>query len=186
MMQMKNVLLSIAVLICGGPIAGQANDLVIDRFEDSPNKRGDYISDTVMGGVSKGGARFRSEGDDYFARLSGNVSTENNGGFIQFRHRLTETPPSNAKGVRLVVRGNGETYFIHLRTNGTRLPWQYYQEEFDTSAEWTEIRLPFSAFEASGRLMRTDVKISSLRSVGVVAYRRDHTALIDVSEIGFY
>ena len=98
-----------------------------------------------MGGVSAGQARFLSEGDLDFARLTGTVRTENNGGFIQVRRKLTNRPSADTSGVRLVVRGNGEQYFIHLRTRGTVLPWQYYQADFTTSEQWTEIRLPLSA-----------------------------------------
>ncbi|MDX1937185.1 MAG: hypothetical protein SFU21_08705, partial [Flavihumibacter sp.] len=45
----------------------------------------------------------------------------------QARRDLTEPPPDTAEGVRIVVRGNGQRYFIHLRSSGTVLPWQYYQ-----------------------------------------------------------
>ena len=44
---------------------------------------------------------------------------------------LPDAVPSDATGVRLVVRGNAERYFVHLRTTGTVLPWQYYQAGFD-------------------------------------------------------
>ena len=38
-----------------------------------------YLADTVMGGVSRGGAEFSAG----VLRLTGQVSTKNNGGFIQ-------------------------------------------------------------------------------------------------------
>ena len=118
--------------------------------------------------------------------MTGNVSTENNGGFIQMRLELEDGAPEDATGVRLVVRGNGQRYFVHLRTNGTVLPWQYYQAGFDVTGRWTEIRLPFDAFKRSGRLLRSVPRPVSLTSVAVVAYGRDHAAEIDVREIGFY
>ena len=43
-----------------------------------------YLADTVMGGVSQGRAEFSSDA----LRLTGKVSTENNGGFIQVRTRV--------------------------------------------------------------------------------------------------
>ena len=43
----------------------------------------EYISDNVMGGVSEGKAEILDQDNNYFLRLSGNVSTKNNGGLIQ-------------------------------------------------------------------------------------------------------
>ena len=75
---------------------------------------------------------------------------------------------------------------MHLRSGGTVLPWQYYQAGFDAARGWTEIRLPFTAFKASGRLLRRVPRAQGLTSLGVVAYGRDHEARIDVREVGFY
>ena len=47
-----------------------------------------YISDDVMGGVSKGSISFSEQDGKNIALLSGKVSTENNGGFIQIRKKL--------------------------------------------------------------------------------------------------
>lgn len=66
------------------------------------------------------------------------------------------------------------------------LPWQYYQAEFPTSEDWTEVSLPLSAFKASGAMLRAIPVADEITSVGVVAYGRDHEARVDVSEIGFY
>ena len=44
-----------------------------------------YVSDRVMGGVSDGQVALEQDGEMYYARLTGNVSTANNGGFIQLR-----------------------------------------------------------------------------------------------------
>ena len=64
-----------------------------------------YIADTVMGGVSQGSAVYVKE--EVSIRLSGIVSTKNNGGFIQVRtnigclspvklcHNLVETEDRN-------------------------------------------------------------------------------------------
>ena len=93
---------------------------------------------------------------------------------------------ATGRGVRLVVRGNNQRYFVHLRTSGTVLPWQFYQAGFDVTGSWTEVRLPLEAFNASGGLLRAVPRVRSLSSVAVVAYGRDHDAQIDVREVGFY
>jgi hypothetical protein len=66
------------------------------------------------------------------------------------------------------------------------LPWQYYQAGFDVSGDWAEVRLPFADFEPSGRLLRAVPRATSLKSIGIVAYGRDHAAEIDVKEVGFF
>lgn len=173
-------------LVIIGSTMAQADENLAEDFSKSPETRWDYVADAVMGGVSSGEVQFRSEGDDAFARLTGTVSTENNGGFIQFRRKLPGGPDASVSGVRLLVRGNGEQYFVHLRTRGTVLPWQYYQAEFATSDEWTEVYLPLSGFKASGAMLRAIPDADKITSVGVVAYGRDHEARVDVSEIGFF
>ena len=116
--------------------------------------------------------------------MTGNVSTENNGGFIQFRRKMTAASGSN--GVEIRVRGNGEKYFVHLRTSGTVLPWQHYQASFDTTDKWKTIRIPFRNFVGSSDWLSEDVSPSSIRSLGIVAYGRDHLADISVSMAGFF
>ncbi|WP_170335920.1 CIA30 family protein [Ruegeria arenilitoris] len=184
-MRAKFIGLVSGLVIIGSTMA-QADENLAEDFSKSPEMRWDYVADTVMGGVSSGQVQFRSEGDGGFARLTGTVSTENNGGFIQFRRKLPDRPDASVSGVRLLVRGNGEQYFVHLRTRGTVLPWQYYQAEFATSDKWTEVSLPLSGFKASGAMLRAIPVADEITSVGVVAYGRDHEAGVDVSEIGFY
>ena len=176
-------LLALLLLV---PLPAMADGLVLDRFEIQPDTRWRFFTDTVMGGVSSGQVVFRAEGDLRFARMTGTVSTANNGGFIQMRTELPEGAPEGATGIRLVVRGNDQRYFVHLRTGGTMLPWQYYQAGYEVTGDWTEVRLPFTTFNRSGRLLRAVPRAEGLTSVAVVAYGRDHAAQIDVREIGFY
>lgn len=160
--------------------------VLLDTFDNNPQNRWEFIADTVMGGVSTGQVSFAIKNGSGYAHLTGNVSTENRGGFIQIRTELTEKPSNDAKGVRLITRGNDQMYFVHLRTSGTILPWQYYQGSFDATQRWTEVRIPFSAFKASGQMLRSEPRPGSIKSIGIVAFGRDHQAEVDVQEIGFY
>ncbi len=168
------------------PLTTTAEDIMIENFELQPETRWRFFTDGVMGGVSTGQVTFLKEGNQTYAHMTGNVSTENNGGFIQMRMDLPDGAPEDATGVRLIVRGNHQTYFVHLRTSGTVLPWQYYQAGFNVTGEWGEVHLPFNAFKRSGRLLRAVPRAVSLKSIAVVAYGRDHKADIDVREVGFY
>jgi len=158
----------------------------IEDFAMQPETRWRFFTDGVMGGVSTGQVAFVQEDRRPHARMTGRVSTANRGGFIQMRLDLSGPPPAVTAGVRLVVRGNDQRYFVHLRTSGTVMPWQYYQAGFDATRRWTEVRLPFEAFRASGALLRTVPRPESLTSLAVVAYGRDHDAEIEVREVGFY
>lgn len=145
-----------------------------------------YFSDQVMGGVSQGGARIEGPAGARYLRLTGDVSTENRGGFIQVRAELDQPFPKEAQGVIVELRGNGEGYFIHLRTRGTILPWQYYQAPIPSGAEWQEVRVPFSAFERSGALLRAVPRPETVTSLAAVAYGRDHSADLSFRWIGIY
>jgi hypothetical protein len=165
------------------PIEGHA---MVEDFTMQPETRWRFFTDQVMGGISTGSVTFAKEDGQTFARMTGRVSTANNGGFIQMQLDLTTPPPDSATGVRIVVRGNSQNYFVHLRTGGTLLPWQYYQAEFSVTENWSEVRLPLTAFIASSAFLRDVPRLSSLTSLAVVAYGRDHDALIDVQQIEFY
>jgi hypothetical protein len=163
-----------------------ADQTTIEDFEMQPETRWRFFTDTVMGGVSTGQVVIVKEDGESHARMTGRVSTANRGGFIQMRMTLEAPPPEGTSGVRLLVRGNDQRYFVHLRTTGTVLPWQHFQAGFDATRSWTEVRLPLEAFAASGALLRAEPRPGTLTSLAVVAYGRDHDAEIEVREVGFY
>lgn len=177
---------SITLVVLLSPATAMSQPATIDDFTSAPATRWRFFTDGVMGGVSTGRVVFSEERATAFARLTGEVSTANNGGFIQMRTSLPDGAPAGSAGVRVVVRGNGERYFVHLRTTDARLPWQFHQAGFPTSAAWEEIRLPFESFKATGGLRRDGIRPDALMSLGIVAYGRDHEARIDIREIGFY
>ena len=144
-----------------------------------------YIADNVMGGISDGGVEFNLVDSNVYALLSGNVSTENNGGFIQIRRELKNIDLSKAKSIRLYARGNNEKYYIFLRTTGTILPWQYYSHEFTVNEEYNEFIMPIKDFKKSGTLLAKQVNPKKITSVAIVAYGRDHVAEIYVKELEF-
>ena len=145
-----------------------------------------YLADTVMGGVSEGSAKFRNSGSDKIIRLTGEVSTANNGGFIQVRASVPWELAKGKTGIRLKVKGNGDQYYLHIRNTNTRLPWHYYQKSFETTATWQEIKLPFQSFMKSSSLMRAVIKQSTIKTIGIVAYGKNHIADISVISLEFY
>jgi len=170
--------------LLSGPVLAQEGAML--DYTPPPPENWRYFSDQVMGGVSEGGARAVGPADARFLRLTGNVSTENRGGFIQVRADLEQRFPADATGVVVETRGNGERYFLHLRTRGTVLPWQYYQAPIPSGPEWQEVRVPFSAFERSGALLRAVPRPETVTSLAAVAYGRDHSADLSFRWIGLY
>lgn len=169
-------------------IAESASDLAFPMSPDSPSYWR-FVSDRVMGGVSNGAMEIKSEDGVYYAQMTGDVSTANNGGFIQFRAGLSFAGQADRgasiKGVRLMTRGNNQPYYVHFRTRDSRAPWDYYAASFTASDEWQMIELPFTDFSAR-RGNGTKLDPTRIISMGVVAYGRDHQADISVATVEFF
>jgi hypothetical protein len=159
---------------------------MIEDFSGKPEQRWDFFTDQVMGGKSTGQILLEGDAGQTVLHLQGDVSTRNNGGFIQARLTLPERLPKDARGLEVKVKGNGQTYYIHVRTGGTVLPWNFYQAAFDTTSDWQVVRLPFKDFTAQGRLLRKTFSADAVKSLAVAAFGRDHTADVSVASIGYY
>lgn len=181
---MKKTLVTLFFLLNAILVAGASP--LKDDFSEQPEARWEFLTDQVMGGVSTGKMSFETLDGKPVARLTGTVSTENRGGFIQFRTTLKEPLVESLLGVWITVKGNGERYYVHLRTSGTLMPWQYYQAGFETTGEWQTIRLPWADFKPSGRLLRETPKPTSIRSLGIVAFGKDYEADLWIQAVGFY
>ena len=121
-----------------------------EEFCESGNAKWCFVTDKVMGGISEGSLEFKKERDTYFYRMTGDLSLENNGGFIQFRTKIEDHPRGKSfKGIRLRVRGNINQYTVHIRTKYLFLPWQYYESAFQATEQWITIELPFTTFKKS-------------------------------------
>ena len=157
-------------------------------FSEENSKYWQYISDQTMGGVSNGQAFLEKDEDQFFARLIGNVSTANNGGFIQLRSTLSFVNLHNKnktlKGVRLNTKGNGETYHIFIRTSETRSYSDFYYATFIADEEWEIIDLPFTKFKH--RFSNSVLDGNDIQTFGIVAYGRDFISDVSVAEIIFY
>ena len=155
---------------------------VIDNLND---KTIEWIpfSDQVMGGVSEVNVFELEEDGISFYRLEGNVSTKNNGGFIQLRAGVN-LRNKNIEGIRIKVRGNNNEYYLHLRSP-RMLPWNYYTAKFYASEEWVVVDLPLSSFEYS-RDTSKSFNSSKIQSIGLVAYGKDFFAQVDLAEVELY
>ncbi|MEO9874836.1 MAG: CIA30 family protein [Anderseniella sp.] len=143
----------------------------------------DLVTDRVMGGVSNGKIEQTVITGRTATRMTGRVSLDNNGGFIQIAADLPP-PPADANGVALQLIGNTETYNIHLRTSDLARPWQSFRQAFTAPSEWTLCHFDFGNFEAH----RTDepFRPGNIRRIGIVAIGREFDADAAVSSVSYY
>jgi hypothetical protein len=145
------------------------------------------ITDQVMGGVSKGTAVRDVVAGRTAIRLRGDVSLENNGGFVQIALDLSPdggvVDASAWSGIELDVFGTGEGYGAHLRTDALTRPWQSYRQSFKADAEWRTTQLPFDHFVPH----RTNVPLDThrLRRIGLVAIGRTFSADLALGGLRF-
>jgi hypothetical protein len=167
--------------------------MLIDDFTDDGlvSKLGTQwrgVSDQVMGGISKTSISHGVIDGRHSLRMTGDVRLENDGGFIQAA--LDLAPPADTidahgfTGMRIVVRGNGKKYSVHLRTLDNVRPWQSYRAHFNAGSDWETMDLPFETF-APYRL-ETPLDKTRLRRIGLVAIGRPFYADLAVSKLAFY
>ncbi|MCF7956159.1 MAG: CIA30 family protein [Phycisphaerae bacterium] len=171
----------------------QGADLLLDDFGDSspdgsPMRQWQFVADTVMGGKSTGSMEMVSYDEKKCLRMTGDVSLENNGGFIQCRSFLKDGrkmfDASDFDGIKLMVKGNGHKYAVHLRTSRTWLPWQYYEVKFDTSGDWQEILVPFDKFKPYS--LKKALNKGKIKSIAIVAIGEKIKADIYVDQVSLY
>lgn len=164
--------------------------LIIDDFAAPPEAtiggRWSYVSDRVMGGVSNGGGAYETISERTAIRLFGDVSTDNNGGFIQISLRLDgrRLRADRYAGVEIDVLGNGENYNVHVTTTRSFPPWRFYKHTFATSDQWTRIQLPWADF--SSDTFRQPLDPNTINRLNLTAYARNFEADLAVSRIALY
>lgn len=173
----------VAFYMLNGHGPASAQELILEL---SP--QWEYVSDQVMGGVSSGQLQLRKEDDATVAHLTGQVSLENNGGFVQMAFDLAGTQAkgdaASWRGIRFETMGNGQPYDIRLRTTALDRPWQSFRASFTTNPIWTEVQIPFDSFLPH----RTSANFDpvELRRVGILAIGRVFDADVSVRRIGFF
>ena len=169
----------------------KSETMILDNLENpgktTQNQNWSFFTDGVMGGLSEGTIYQDSILGTPCYRMTGNVTTENNGGFLMTRTFIK--PNIKAKeytGIYIKVYGNGEDYFLHVKTPFTPAVWQYYGYKFKTSNEWLKIKAPFSDFKRSNFYQPKTMINHKIKNVAVVAGFNDYKSDICFAEIGFY
>ncbi len=168
--------------------------LLLDDFSraDARSQLGtqwEGFTDRVMGGRSDMQVAVADSDRGPALHMTGEVSLENNGGFIQARLALSESGSFNAeeyRGVAVEVRGAGDHYYLHIRTNRTRFPWAHYAAEMPVREEWAWVQLPFDDFEPQLMLGGGSPDRRRLRSIAVVAAKAEFTADLWLRRVALY
>ena len=162
--------------------------MTLDVWPANPSLHWRLVTDAVMGGVSRGSIAKETLESREAIRMRGDVSTENNGGFVQIALDLApETGSFDASGftgLEMDVHGNHESYGAHLRTTDNTRPQQSYRQSFVTTSDWQTLQLPFVQFMPHRIDIPLDVR--RLRRIGLVAIGREFSADLAVARLAFY
>jgi hypothetical protein len=179
------------LIFTGLSFEGSSSNFILDNLGNpgttTQGQNWSFFTDGVMGGLSEGQAIISSEDNIPCYKMTGNVTTENNGGFIQIRTPIN--PIINAaqyEGIYLRVKGNNKKYSIHIRTPLTIAPWQYYSYSFKLSNQWSEIKVPFFEFKKSNFYEPKSLYEQSITYIGLIAGFDNFYADICLAEIGFF
>jgi hypothetical protein len=150
--------------------------------------RWELITDGVMGGRSNGLLRREVVQGRPAWHLTGAVSLENNGGFVQMALDLAPgggaVDASAWTGIEIAVCGNGETYTMHLRSTAVTRPWQSWRQGFAATPDWQVLRLPFDRF--APHRIEAAFDPAHLRRIGLVAIGRAFAADLSLGAARFY
>jgi hypothetical protein len=196
MMNRRTVMVLPVTLILTGqgwsPSLAATTDVIDDLTQPPPRASNgaewELIADRVMGGVSNGPLRREIVRDREAIHMQGDVSLENNGGFLQIALDLAPDGSSidagRWAGIEIDVIGNDESYNLHLRTADVTRPWQSYRQSFVAKPEWQTLRLPFAEFDA--HRIDAPLDLSTLRRIGIVAIGRAFHADIAIGGARFF
>jgi hypothetical protein len=137
------------------------------------------VTDQVMGGVSNLIIK-HSEGIFY---MTGNVSTDNNGGFVRLSNRVNISS-NDFKGIKFKAKGNNETYEIHVTLKGLKIPpWSYFSQSFDVTDDWQEYQISFKDLKRSSGFSAASMKAKNIRDLSIAGFGRDFAVDLAIKDI---
>jgi Complex I intermediate-associated protein 30 (CIA30) len=151
----------------------------------APGARWRGFSDRVMGGISDG--EFRRDVVDGRAclRMTGRVTRESNGGFIQMAldvgGRGRPFDASSFAGVEFLVHGNDEDYNVHVRTSDCSWYDESYRATFRAVPGWQRLTLAWTDFVANG--LSAPLDPARIERVAVLGWMREFEADLAVAEV---
>lgn len=146
------------------------------------------FSDRVMGGVSDAEFGLAEIDGLQCARLTGRVTRDSGGGFIQMALDLARGRGSfdaaAYSGIEILVHGNDEDYNIHVRTADCGWYDESYRNTFRAAARWQTLRFPWAAFVPNG--LEVPLDPARLQRIGLLGWMREFRADLALAELALY
>jgi hypothetical protein len=149
-----------------------------------PGARWRGFTDRVMGGVSNAEFNRDMVSGKRCVRMTGNVTRDNGGGFVQMALYLNGADLSKYKGLELIVYGNDEDYNVHIRTSDCGWHDESYRATFHAESRWQTVRIPWNKFKPNG--VTVDLNTAAVERVGLLGWMRDFTADLAIAEVALY
>ncbi len=169
----------------------QTEKLVLSNFPNGymhPGAGWRGFSDRVMGGISNATLNSSTVAGKNCIRLTGNVTRESNGGFIQmamyFGRSYDELDGSAYSGIELLVYGNNEEYNLHVRTSDCGWYDESYRMTFFAEPRWQRIRVPWEMIKPNG--IKTPLNSARLQRIALLGWMREFQADIALAEVSLY
>jgi hypothetical protein len=173
------------------PQKTQAKKMVLSSFNNGymhPGAAWRGFSDRVMGGVSDAELNSARIDGKNCIQLSGNVTRESNGGFIQmalyFGQNYDELNAQDYQGIEMLVYGNNEDYNLHVRTSDCGWYDESYRMTFFAEPSWQRIRVPWDGFRANN--IKEPLNSAKLQRIAILGWMREFEADIALAEISLY
>ena len=187
----KKYLICFIVIIITYSVSIKSKDMILYDFGNqeklNDNQSWKFFTDGVMGGLSQGTVKKDNIKGIQCIRMSGDVTTENNGGFIQIRLDLDPKNEINKyEGLYIKIYGNNRKYYLHIRTGLTLAPWQYYSHSFIANNQWNTVKTPLKDFKKSNFYQPKRFDNQKIKTIGLVAGFDNYEADICLAEIGSY
>ena len=100
------------------------------------------LNDDVMGGVSTSSV----QSTEKTLIFSGEVSTDNNGGFVSLRSPNGEYDLEDYTQIEVSYKSSGQDFMMILANHAAWYMPEFRHEVFPTSEEWTTVTIPLSDF----------------------------------------
>jgi len=136
------------------------DDVIISFPDASSVAAWRNVDDSVMGGVSASTSSWVSSGGRGAMEFTGDLSTDNNGGFASTLSRVDTGLGMRASGSRalgLRAFGDGRTYLLQLRagpSGADRWISRFTPPADDSSGTAANIELPLASFEPVNQFLR--------------------------------
>ena len=139
------------------------------------------VTDRVMGGKSNLQVEFVKE----TFILRGNVTTQNNGGFVRLVQDIKLNDDA-LSGISFLAKGNDEVYEIHATLKGMKVPpWSYMSHSFQVTEEWKRYEIYFKELKSSGYSARK-MKPKNIKNIAFAGYGKDFNVNLMIKDISVF